>query len=465
VEVLAGVKRVIPISKPYKMASREFKGENTLVAVPNNRGQVLRIGGRQVTVIAGPCAVESREQIMGIARLVALSGAVMLRGGAYKPRTSPYAFQGLGEEGLRFLKEAGDAFGMPVVTELVSPEHIPVMRKYGVDVFQIGARNMQNFELLKKVGEQGRPVLLKRGISATIEEWLMAAEYLLSSGADQVVLCERGIRTYEKATRNTLDLSAIPVLRALTHLPIIVDPSHAVGLRDKVPPMALAAIAAGADGLFVEVHCDPDHALSDGPQNLFPEQFDKLMRDLDVLAPVVGKEVARLRKDAAPIDAGHAAPKGRKVTAKDSVPSCAFCGTRGAFAEQAILRYFGDGVGELAMLSFREAFQAVSLGAASFLRRATSFPTTGASTSRSRMSLSNCSGKRFWGPSERAWSGSQWTSTMRPSAPAAIAARAMGGTLSRRPTAWLGSTMMGRWVRERSTGMADRSRVLRVAFS
>jgi len=237
VEILPGVQSVIPISKPYKMASREFKRDNTVV---NVRG--VKIGGNRVTVIGGPCAVESLEQMMESARCVAASGAVMLRGGAYKPRTSPYAFQGMGEEGVKILRQAGDAYGLPVVTEIVSADHIPAMIDY-VDVYQIGARNMQNFELLKKVGALGRPVILKRGLSATIEEWLMAAEYLLASGTEDVILCERGIRTYEKATRNTLDLSAIPILRSLTHLPIIVDPSHAVGIRDKVPPMALAAIA------------------------------------------------------------------------------------------------------------------------------------------------------------------------------------------------------------------------------
>jgi prephenate dehydratase len=236
-----------------------------------------------------------------------------------------------------------------------------------VDVFQIGARNMQNFELLKRVGELGKPVLLKRGISATIEEWLMAAEYLLSSGTEQVILCERGIRTYEKATRNTLDLSAIPILRELTHLPIIVDPSHAVGIRDKVPPMGLAAIAAGADGLIVEVHCDPDHALSDGAQSLFPEQFDKLMRDIDVWARVVVKEGARIRQPVGATAPVARAPVARSsTTSKDLPPTVAFCGSRGAFAEQAIHRFFGKDTGELALLSFRDAFQAVQAGAADF---------------------------------------------------------------------------------------------------
>ena len=297
VEILSGVACVIPISKPYKMASREFKKDDTVVQIPNNRGQIIKVGGLRVSVIAGPCAVESREQIMAAAKAVSSSGAVMLRGGAYKPRTSPYAFQGMGEEGLKILKEAGDLYGMPVVTECVSADHLPAMKKFGIDVIQIGARNMQNFELLKKVGATNIPVILKRGISATIEEWLMAAEYLLSSGSENVILCERGIRTYEKATRNTLDLSAIPVLRSLTHLPIIVDPSHALGIRDKIPPMGLAGIAAGADGLIVEVHCCPEKAFSDGAQSLYPEQFEKMMRDIQVLAPVVGKEVSRLQSN------------------------------------------------------------------------------------------------------------------------------------------------------------------------
>ncbi|MDR3311665.1 MAG: 3-deoxy-7-phosphoheptulonate synthase [Spirochaetaceae bacterium] len=358
VEILPGVKRVIPISKPYKMASREFKTDNTIVEIPNKRGQTICFGGRKLAVIAGPCAVESREQMMSIAQKAALSGAVMLRGGAFKPRTSPYAFQGLGEEGVRLLREAGDAYGLPVVTEIVSAEHIPCTRDF-IDMYQIGARNMQNFELLKRIGETGKPVLLKRGLSATIEEWLMAAEYLLSSGSQQVVLCERGIRTFERATRNTLDMSAIPVLRSLTHLPVIVDPSHAVGIRDKVPPMALAAVAAGADGIIVEMHCDPDHALSDGAQSLLPEQFDKLMRDISVLAPVLGREVAHIRKTAPePLPLDKTKPGYQGV--------CAFSGIRGAYSEQAIGRYFGETVGELALLSFREVFEAVSVGAAGY---------------------------------------------------------------------------------------------------
>ena len=363
VEILPGVSRVIPISKPYKMASREYKKDNTIVEIPNNRGQIIRIGGSRVVSIAGPCAVENRDQMMSIAKSVANSGAVMLRGGAYKPRTSPYAFQGMGEEGLKLLKEAGDAYGLPVVTECVSADHLDAMIKYKIDCLQIGARNMQNFELLKKVGAVNIPVILKRGISATIEEWLMAAEYLLSSGAENVVLCERGIRTYEKATRNTLDLSAIPILRSLTHLPIIVDPSHAVGIRDKVPPMGLAAIAAGSDGIIVEVHCNPDKALSDGAQSLLPEQFDKLMRDIDVLAPVVGKETTRIRDF-------ELSSKTQKNVVQDKSKSekltCAYSGSRGAYAEIAIQHYFDKQAESISCANFREVFQAVRDGKVSY---------------------------------------------------------------------------------------------------
>lgn len=371
VEILPGVQRVIPISKPYKMASREFKRDNTVVTVSG-----VKIGGNRVSVIAGPCAVENRDQIFESAARVAESGAVMLRGGAYKPRTSPYAFQGMAEEGIRLLREAGDEYGLPIVTEIVSSDHIPVMRDY-VDVFQIGARNMQNFELLKKVGALGKPVILKRGLSATIEEWLMAAEYLLASGTEDVILCERGIRTYEKATRNTLDLSAIPVLRSLTHLPIIVDPSHAVGVRDKVPPMALAAVAAGADGLIVEVHPCPECAMSDGAQSLYPNQFEKMMRDIEVLAPVVGRSVSRrphpkgghesagadlAAKLASP---GTASLKGPRDAGKGPVV-CAYSGGRGAYAEIAIQRFWDGEATALSTANFRDAIDAVLSGSAEF---------------------------------------------------------------------------------------------------
>lgn len=366
VEILPGVANVIPISKPYKMASREFKPDNTVIEVTNNRGQHIRVGGSRVIAIAGPCAVESRQQMLDAAAAVAQAGAVMLRGGAYKPRTSPYSFQGLGEEGLKYLKEAGEKYGLPVVTEIVASEFIPVMRDY-VDVYQVGARNMQNFELLKRLGALGKPVILKRGLSATIEEWLMSAEYLLSSGTSDVILCERGIRTYEKATRNTLDLSAIPVLRSMTHLPIIVDPSHALGVRDKIPPMALAAVAAGADGIIVEVHCHPEQALSDAAQALYPAQFDKIMRDIEVLAPVIGKQVAHIR----------AIPEQQAVTAKTTEatataaktsdkPVCAFSGMKGAYAEMAVNQFFEDNAEARAVNSFDEIFQSVIDGNADF---------------------------------------------------------------------------------------------------
>lgn len=366
VEVLPGVERVIPISKPYKMASREFKPQNSVVEIPSLSGQLIRVGGQRIVAMAGPCAVESREQMMAVAKRVAESGATVLRGGAYKPRTSPYSFQGLGEEGCKILKEAGDKYGLPVVTECVAAEYIPAMQKAGIDCYQVGARNMQNFEMLKRLGKINKPVILKRGLSATIEEWLMSAEYLLSSGCENVILCERGIRTYERATRNTLDLSAVPILRSLTHLPIIVDPSHALGIRDKVSPMAFASIAAGADGIIVEVHCNPDKALSDGPQSLYPEQFDKLMRDIDALAPIVGREVAHLRRDEAPVKISSGKKSAASKKAARQKLAVAFCGKRGAYAEQAITRHFDDEAEALPVDSFREIFQSVLDGRADY---------------------------------------------------------------------------------------------------
>jgi 3-deoxy-7-phosphoheptulonate synthase len=361
--LLPGVERVAATSKPYELASRETRAEDSIVTVaagPSLPG--VKIGGSRITVIAGPCAVESREQIMETAALVRESGAVMLRGGAYKPRTSPYAFQGLGMKGLEFMKEAGEAQGMPVVTEVVSPE-LAVRMKDLTDMFQIGARNMQNFELLKKVGALGKPVLLKRGPSATMEEWLLSAEYLLAAGTADVVLCERGIRTFETYTRNTLDISAIPVVKGLSHLPVIVDPSHAVGIRGKVSPAALAAVAAGADGLTVEVHPRPDEALSDGPQSLYPEQFERLMRDIEALAPVVGKELLRTPHPAAPRafhGAGFPPAEGEEVR---ELP-VAFCGENGAFAEQALTRAFGEEVPRLQVRNFPGIFDAVLDGSA-----------------------------------------------------------------------------------------------------
>ena len=352
VEVLPGVSRVIPISKPFKLASRELQPEDTVVTV----GPV-KIGGKRLAVIAGPCSVESRQQIMESAHMVRESGAVILRGGAFKPRTSPYAFQGLGEEGLKYLREAGEATGMPVVSEIMSPALVDLMRDY-VDLFQIGARNMQNFDLLKTVGSTGLPVLLKRGLAATIEEWLMAAEYLLSAGTENVILCERGIRTFETYTRNSLDISSIPVVKNLSHLPVIVDPSHATGIRSKVRPVGLAAIAAGADGLMVEVHPDPEQALSDGPQSLFPQEFERLMRDVEALSPVVEKEMFRLPTT------GEISPvfSGTGISDQGEV-KVAFQGERGAYSEMALMRYFqADKLLPAPQAGFQKVFDAVLEG-------------------------------------------------------------------------------------------------------
>jgi len=282
-EALPGVEKVLPILKPFKLASRDFKAESSVIPVNG-----VEVGGERLAVIAGPCSVEGREMILEVARTVKGAGARLLRGGAFKPRTSPYTFQGLGEEALRYLAEAREATGLPIVTELMDPRDAPLVLKYA-DMIQIGARNMQNFRLLKEVGSHRKPVLLKRGMSSSIKELLMSAEYILSEGNYNVILCERGIRTFEDFTRNTLDLSAVPALKSLTHLPVIVDPSHATGKWDLVAPMALAAVAAGADGLMVEVHPKPEDALSDGPQALVPKRFARLMADLAVLAPVVGR--------------------------------------------------------------------------------------------------------------------------------------------------------------------------------
>ncbi|MCF7942561.1 MAG: 3-deoxy-7-phosphoheptulonate synthase [Spirochaetia bacterium] len=359
VEVLEGVDKVIPISRPYKLASRELKKEDTIVQVGN-----IKIGGNRVGAIAGPCAVESRERMIEIAQAVAAAGAVMLRGGAFKPRTSPYAFQGLGEKGLMYLKEAGEKVGLPVTSEIVSTEYVDMMLDY-VDVYQIGARNMQNFELLKAVGRTGRPVILKRGLAATIEEWLMAAEYLMAHGTDDVILCERGIRTFETYTRNTLDLSAIPVVKKLSHLPVIVDPSHGTGLREKVIPMALAAIAAGADGVMIEVHTEPEKALSDGPQSLYPQQFEKLMRDIETLVPVVGKSVETLpiRRQSREVLLDL---KSTTATTEKGELKAAFQGVPGAYSELAINRFFDGDITSLPCKGFKDVFSAVMHGDAAF---------------------------------------------------------------------------------------------------
>jgi len=287
IELLDGVREVVRITQPYKLASRVFRPEGTVVDV----GKGVRIGGPEVVVAAGPCAVESAEQVQAIAERVARLGAKLLRGGAFKPRSSPYTFQGLGEQGLKLLRQAADKNGLLVVSEVMDPSQISLMVSY-VDVLQVGARNMQNYHLLRALGEVSKPVLLKRGMSATIEELLLSAEYIMAGGNYNVILCERGIRTFETYTRNTLDIAAIPVIKKLSHLPIIADPSHGTGRRDKVSPMARAAVAAGADGLLIEVHHDPEHALSDGAQSLYPDQFAQLMAELRIIAPAVGRRIA-----------------------------------------------------------------------------------------------------------------------------------------------------------------------------
>ncbi|MCH8873062.1 3-deoxy-7-phosphoheptulonate synthase [candidate division KSB1 bacterium] len=283
-ELMDGVQKIVPITEPFKLTSRTFQPANTVVKIKD-----VTIGGDRLVMMAGPCSIESREQIKTIAKFVKETGANILRGGAFKPRSSPYSFQGLGEKGLVLLRDATTENGLVCVSEIMESTLIPLLVEY-VDILQVGARNMQNFSLLKELGKIRKPVLLKRGMSATIEETLMAAEYIMAGGNYQVILCERGIRTFEKYTRNTLDISAIPVIKKLSHLPIIADPSHATGQRDKVAPMARAAIAAGADGLIIEVHNDPDNALSDGAQSLFPEQFEKLMKELVIIAQAVGKK-------------------------------------------------------------------------------------------------------------------------------------------------------------------------------
>jgi 3-deoxy-7-phosphoheptulonate synthase len=285
IELLDGVHEVIRISEPYKLASRTFKPEPTIVTVGD-----VRIGGDEVVVMAGPCSAESEQQVHDAAKAVRKAGAKIFRGGAFKPRSSPYSFQGLGEEGLQMLREAANAENLKLISEVMDISQIELIGKY-CDIYQVGARNMQNFNLLRELGHARKPVLLKRGIAATIEEWLLSAEYVLSGGNTDVILCERGIRTFETATRNTFDISAIPVVQKLSHLPVVADPSHGAGRRDMVAPMARAAVAAGADGLIIEVHCDPDHALSDGAQSMFPAQFDRLMAELRIIAPAIGRSI------------------------------------------------------------------------------------------------------------------------------------------------------------------------------
>src|SRR5215468_5890110 len=288
-ESLPGVVECIPVSKPYKLVSRDAKEEDTILRIPTPSGDVI-VGGQHVALVAGPCAVETEEQCLAIAERVKKSGARLFRGGAYKPRTSPYSFQGLGENGLKILSKVRAKHGFGIVTEAIDNESLELVEEYS-DVIQIGARNMQNFSLLKRAGRAKKPVLLKRGMSATLEEFFMAAEYIMSEGNYNVVLCERGVRTFADHTRNTLDLSIVPAVQRLSHLPIVVDPSHGTGKRNKVTPMSRAAVAVGADGLIVEVHNQPDKALSDGMQSLYPEQFDELMVQVRQIAGVVGREI------------------------------------------------------------------------------------------------------------------------------------------------------------------------------
>lgn len=346
-----GIADAVPVKTSYKLVSRGFKSEDTHVKIGN-----VVVGADRIVIVAGPCAVESHDQAMTIAKEVKKYGAVLFRGGAYKPRSSPYSFQGLEEEGLKILDCVRKETGLGVVTEMTSVSQAELMMEY-VDVVQIGARNMQNFELLKCVGHMDKPVVLKRGLSATIQEWLMSAEYIMAGGNKNIILCERGIRTFEPMTRNTLDLSAIPVLKKITHLPIMIDPSHATGMREKVSPMARAAVAAGADALMIEVHNDPDNALSDGPQSLYPEQFGQLTRDIYVIAPVVGKQLDfdYLKKS----EIINTDKKGNSNTA-------AFIGEFGAYSHKASLAYFGEEVTPVPMKTFKDIFHAVHTGSCQY---------------------------------------------------------------------------------------------------
>ena len=300
-EEMSGVQEVIQVSKPYKLVSRDVKEEDTVVTFP---GTDASFGGRDLGIVAGPCSIESREQAFTVAERIAKAGARFFRGGAYKPRTSPYAFQGLGEEALKIMAEIRDRFGLRIITEALDDESLELVADYA-DVVQIGARNMQNFSLLKKAGRQRKPVLLKRGMSATLEEFLMAAEYILSEGNYNVILCERGVRTFADHTRNTLDLSIVPAVQRLSHLPIVVDPSHGTGKRNKVLPLSRAAVAVGADGVMVEVHHDPDRALSDGMQSIYPDQFDELMQEIRQIAGILHRNVQEPRTVPATARAGR----------------------------------------------------------------------------------------------------------------------------------------------------------------
>ncbi len=285
-EVFPGVDRVMPVLSPYKLVSREFKKDDSIIDL----GRGVKIGGKKIIIMAGPCSIEGRDSFLSVAKKVKAAGATVLRGGAFKPRTSPYDFQGLGEEGLKYLAEAAKEVGISTVTEVMDPRHVELIAKYA-DIFQIGARNMQNFSLLKEVGMTKKPVMLKRGLSATIKDWLMSAEYILAEGNFNVILCERGIRTFETATRNTLDINAVAVAKQLSHLPVVVDPSHATGKWGLVPSAAKAAVAAGCDGLIIEVHENPEEALSDGAQSLLPENFSALVKALKGIATAVSREI------------------------------------------------------------------------------------------------------------------------------------------------------------------------------
>ncbi|MDA1183257.1 MAG: 3-deoxy-7-phosphoheptulonate synthase [Acidobacteria bacterium] len=285
IEILDGVHEVMRITEPYKRASRSYRPDKTIVTLGD-----VRIGGDEVIVMAGPCSAETEEQCEAAAAAVKRAGAKVFRGGAFKPRSSPYSFQGHGEAGLKMLRQASDAHGLKLISEVMDVSQIELIAKY-CDIFQVGARNMQNYTLLRELGHARKPVLVKRGISATIEEWLLSAEYILAGGNNDVILCERGIRTFETATRNTFDISAIPVVHKLSHLPVVADPSHGAGRRDMVPQLARAAVAAGADGLLIEVHADPDHAWSDGAQSMYPDQFDRLMAELRIIAPAIGRSI------------------------------------------------------------------------------------------------------------------------------------------------------------------------------
>lgn len=282
---MPGVADVHHIPSPFKLASRTFRNETTVVRVGD-----VEIGGKSIVLMAGPCTIESEEQLVRTGAAVRAAGARIMRGGAFKPRTSPYSFQGLGEEGLKLMRRVADSHGLLVISEVMDKSQIALMDRY-VDIFQVGARNMQNYPLLRELGKVERPVLVKRGLAATVDEWLMSAEYVMSGGNDRVLVCERGIRAYETYTRNTLDLNAVAVAKSLSHLPVIVDPSHAAGVRDKVPPLARAAVAAGADGLLVEVHFDPERAICDGPQSLFPDQFAELSAQIRLIAEAVGRSL------------------------------------------------------------------------------------------------------------------------------------------------------------------------------